>query len=256
MQYFNTSAGKDGAWGNTLANAAVIRAYNAYYKKYEAQEPDFKATLSQKDKIIFEKSFKGRKEVSSSFESSFKDFFANGKDVLLGIGKEGTGRLYYSLGLAYYPQKVDTPVAAGFKVEKEIKPLGGRNTLSAGERAEITIKVTTDQERRFIVLQDYLPAGFEVVDFSLATEGRENYQDGQSGEENDTDYSYTPFFRQEIYDDSIAAFADYMPKGTFKFTYTVSASTQGSFKVPPAWVNAMYQPEVYGRTASSTFEIK
>lgn len=256
MQYFNSSAGKDGAWGNTLTNAAVIRAYNAYYKKYESQESDFKAKISENGKTVFEKSFKGRKDVSYSFESTFKDFFANDKQVILDVSKAGTGRLYYTLGLAYYPQKVDTPVSAGFKVKKEIKPLGGRNTLSAGERAEITITVSTDQERRFVVLQDYLPAGFEVVDFSLATEGREKYEDDQSGEEDDGDYSYTPFFRQEIYDDSIAAFADYMPKGTFKFTYTVSASTQGSFKVPPAWVNAMYQPEVYGRTASSTFEIK
>ena len=256
IQYFNSSVNKNGSWGNTITNAAVIRAYNAYYKKYETQEPDFKAILSENGKNIFETSFKGRKEVSSAFESSFKDFFQNSKDVLVEVSKNGAGRLYYTLGLDYYPQKTDTPVVAGFKVEKEIKPLGGLNTLKAGQRAEITITVSTDQERRFVVLQDYLPAGLEVVDFSLATEGREKYADDEDEEDDAGDYSYTPFLRREIYDDSIAVFADYMPKGTFKFTYTVSASTQGSFKVPPAWVNAMYEPEVYGRTASSTFEIQ
>ena len=210
---------------------------------------------------IFEVYFKDRKNVSASFEKSFKDFFTSGGEELVKIGKtDGSGNLYYSLGLSYYPQQLDNAVSAGFNVEKEIKPLGGVPSLKAGQRAEVTITVTTTQDRRFVVLQDYLPAGFEVVDFSLATEGEEKTSADDEQDKAANPYaeyfSGNPFFRQEIYDDSIAAFADYMPAGTYKFKYTVNASVQGSFKVPPAWVNAMYQPEVYGRTASGSFEIK
>ena len=249
--YLNASVGPDGAWGNTLTNAAVIRAFNAYYVKNEAQEPDFKAFLKEGGKNIFEASFKGRKQDFASFEKSFKEFFKNSDAVVLNAGKEGKGKLYYSLGLAYYPKELKEPVSAGFKVEKEIKPFGGNNSLKAGERAEVVITVSTDQARRFVVLQDYLPAGFEIVDESLATEGADIVADDDGAES-----YYNPFHRREIYDDSIAAFADYMPKGVYKFKYTVTASTSGYFKVPPAWVNAMYAPEVYGRTGSGEYTIK
>ena len=261
VQYLNSSVNKDGSWGNTLTNAAVIRAFNTYYKHYESQTPDFKAYMEKDGQNIFETYFKDRKNVSASFEKSFKDFFTSGEE-LVKIGKtDGSGNLYYSLGLAYYPQQLDSSVSAGFKVEKEIKPLGGVSALKAGQRAEVTITVSTTQDRRFIVLQDYLPAGFEVVDFTLATEGEEETSSDDEDEDKAANpyaeyFSGNPFFRQEIYDDSIAAFADYLPAGTYKFKYTVNASVQGSFKVPPAWVNAMYEPEVYGRTASGSFEIE
>lgn len=251
VEYLNASAGADGAWGNTLTNAAVIRAFNAYYLKNEVQEPDFKAFLKEGGKNIFEASFKGRKQDFASFEKSFKDFFNSSEEVALTAGKEGKGNLYYSLGLSYYPKELNEPVSAGFKVEKEIKPLGGVSSLRAGERAEVTITVSAEQDRRFVVLQDYLPAGFEVVDESLAVEGVD-----VAAAEDDAENGYNPFHRREIYDDSIAAFADYMPKGVYKYKYTVAASTSGYFKVPPAWVNAMYAPEVYGRTASGEYTIK
>lgn len=250
VEYLNSSVDKDGTWGNTITNAAVIRAFNIYYQKNEAKEPDFKAFLKENGKNIFEVSFKGGKQEAAKFAYSFKDFFKKSNEVALKAVKDGEGTLYYSLGMSYYPKEFKTPAYAGFTVNKSIRPLGGASDISAGQRAEITVTVSTDQERRFVVLQDYLPAGLEIVDFTLATEGENtdlSYEDN---------LDYNPFIRSEIYDDSIAAFADYMPKGTYTFKYTVSAVSSGEFNVPPAWVNAMYQPEVFGRTASGKFTIK
>ncbi len=251
VSYLNSSLSEDGSFGNTLNNAAAIRAYNAYYRKNESQEPDFKAFLKQDGKNIFDVSFKGRKQESGVFEKNFKEFFKDKRDVALNVGKEGEGNLYYGLGMSYYPQSLKSAVSAGFRVSKEIKPLGGKKDLKAGERAEIIITVSTDQDRTFVALQDYLPAGFEIVDETLATEGIVPQPRGEEDEQ-----SADPFIRREIYDDSIVAFADYMPQGVYKFKYTVTASTSGAFKVPPAWVNAMYWPEVYGRTAQSEYTIK
>ena len=252
IAYLNSSLSKDGGFGNTLNNAAAIRAYDMYYRKNESEEPDFKAFLKRNDKNIFDASFKGRKQESSVFEESFKDFFKDSREAALSVGKEGRGNLYYSLGLSYYPQSLKTAVSAGFRVSKEIKPLGGKKTLKAGERAEVIITLSTDQDRTFVALQDYLPAGFEIVDETLATEGL-NFQ--PAPEEN-SPQGVNPFVRREIYDDSIVAFANYMPRGSYKFRYTVTASTSGSFKVPPVWVNAMYWPEVYGRSAQSDYTIE
>jgi hypothetical protein len=50
--------------------------------------------------------------------------------------------------------------------------------------------------------------------------------------------------------------ADYLPAGTYIYTYLARASTEGSFKVIPPTVSEFYYPDVGGRGAGSVFEVK
>ena len=51
-------------------------------------------------------------------------------------------------------------------------------------------------------------------------------------------------------------FADYVAAGTHVMTYKARATIDGAFAVPPAHVEAMYEPDVMGRTASTTLVVK
>ena len=124
--------------------------------------------------------------------------------------------------------------------------------MQTGQSAEIAITVTTGQERTFVILEDLLPAGFEVIDTTLATEG-----DQDAAQEGEDFSAVNPFERVENYDDRVVAFADFMPKGTYTFKYKVRAIAAGSYVVPFASASQMYAPEVFGRSAAlNTLQIQ
>ncbi len=59
----------------------------------------------------------------------------------------------------------------------------------------------------------------------------------------------------ETRDDRVLWFSDRVWKGTHVMTYQARATIDGTFAVPPAHVEAMYEPDVMGRTASTTFTV-
>jgi uncharacterized protein YfaS (alpha-2-macroglobulin family) len=42
----------------------------------------------------------------------------------------------------------------------------------------------------------------------------------------------------------------------YRVSYLARASSIGTFVVPPTRIEAMYSPEVFGRTAASTLSVK
>ena len=48
-----------------------------------------------------------------------------------------------------------------------------------------------------------------------------------------------------------AAVSDYLPAGTYEYTYVVRATTPGSFVTPPTKAEEIYSPEVFGRTSTT-----
>lgn len=63
-------------------------------------------------------------------------------------------------------------------------------------------------------------------------------------------------YRQEIRDDGVRFFVDEMPPGLHRFTYVARATTPGRYRVPPAKVEEMYQPEVFARTEGAEIQVR
>ena len=64
------------------------------------------------------------------------------------------------------------------------------------------------------------------------------------------------FDHVERHDDRVTLFATRLSEGPHEFTYMVRATTAGHFIAAPAHVEEMYEPEVFGRTASAVVEVK
>jgi uncharacterized protein YfaS (alpha-2-macroglobulin family) len=60
----------------------------------------------------------------------------------------------------------------------------------------------------------------------------------------------------ERHDDRVQLFATRLSEGTHEFSYVVRATTAGTFRTAPARAEEMYEPEVFGRTATAVIEIK
>jgi alpha-2-macroglobulin len=52
--------------------------------------------------------------------------------------------------------------------------------------------------------------------------------------------------------DRVVTSFDKLEPGIYRVSYLARASSVGAFVVPPTRIEAMYSPEVFGRTAAST----
>ena len=246
-----TQLNAQGHWNNTSVNAAAFMALNTYYQTMESVEPDYAASAKLGAKAVLEAVFKGRSIEAKTASVPFAEAYGSGTETRVTFAKNGAGTLYYTLGQEYEPLSYPTPVDAGFTVSREITTLDGKpvSEIVAGERYKVTLRVKNAASRHFVVVEDFIPAGFEIINTSLATESQEQAALLDTPQ-------WNGFERDEKYDDRIAAFADYLPAGTHEYSYLVSASVAGTFAYPSVWASQMYEPAVFGRSATGTLVIK
>ena len=60
----------------------------------------------------------------------------------------------------------------------------------------------------------------------------------------------------ERHDDHIEVFATRLGEGDHEYKYLLRATTAGTFIASPAHAEEMYEPEVFGRTATSVIEVR
>ncbi len=241
-----------GHWNSTQSNAAVLASLGTYYKTHESVSPDFTAQVMQGSQILETAIFKGHDTTAKMKTVPLNEIYTINEQARLLFKKQGTGRLYYKLAQIYTPARYENPVNAGFEITRTLTTSEGKPVVQAkvGERYQITLTVRTASPRYFVVLEDFVPAGFEIVNTSLATESR-NLQD-ELAQKNDSSY----FANAERYDGHLAAFADYLPAGTHTYSYAIHATTAGTFSWPSAWVSEMYDPAVFGRDTTSSITVQ
>ncbi len=243
-----TQLNAQGHWKNTSTNALVLRSLLSYYQKQESQEPHFEGAIVQGEKALLTHSFQGRSTKEVSARISFATVYGSQPKTRLDITKNGAGTLYYTLGQTYTPSSYKRSAGSGFQLTRLLTTLDDRpvQQIVAGERYKVTLSVTTSASRSFVALEDFIPAGFELVSTRLATEDHLTEDSSQPSVFNHT----------EQYDDRIVAFADSLPSGTHTFSYTVAARVRGEFGYPAAWVSQMYSPEVFGRNTTSVMVVQ
>jgi uncharacterized protein YfaS (alpha-2-macroglobulin family) len=228
----------------------VFDAMATFYRVYERAEPDFSAEVRLAGKQALAGLFQGRSlETRRAFIGL--DELARGEKQQVDIRREGQGRLYYGLRLSYAPTGKLEPRDEGLRIEKTIKPAekGQTKGYVRGQQYLVTLRVYTPQERLYVVVDDPLPAGFEVVNTSFATESRESGKRMAEARREEGSYRWWGGFdHEEIYDDRYVLFATSLDKGWHTRTYLVKALTPGKFLMPVARAEEMYTPEVFGRT--------
>ena len=257
---------KDGRWGNTQENAAALEALVDYYKKYESEVPDFRAVVRLGQDTLATREFRGRSSVAQVDELPMKALLEKGKPgetLPLQLRKEGTGTLHYMARLTYAADAlVQEGMDKGFVVGRSYAPKEGpadRTTYQAGELVEVTLTVRNTKERRFVAVTDPLPAGFEPVESWFATTARDLAQEQQETESETQDWRWWDrggFDHVERHDDRVELFATRLSEGDHTFTYVVRATTAGTFRTAPAHAQEMYEPEVFGRTATAIVTVK
>jgi uncharacterized protein YfaS (alpha-2-macroglobulin family) len=184
----------------------------------------------------------------------------------LTFSREGTGTLFYIARLKYASDQLfQEGFDSGFRLERRYAAYaesGPERTPSlsykAGDLVKVTLSFDLTKERRFVAVTDPLPAGFEPVESWFATTAAALTTDQQQ-REGQTDWRSWwmrgGFDHVERHDDRVQLFATRLSEGHHEFSYVVRATTAGTFRTAPAHAEEMYEPEVFGRTATSTIEV-
>jgi alpha-2-macroglobulin len=261
-------ARKNGRWGNTQENAWAMQALVNYYRKYESRVPDFTATIRLGTQELVRESFKGRSTTAVVRDvpmARLRTVGAPGSSADLTFTREGEGTLFYAARLTYVRDaETFDSMNNGFHIERKYAVLkDGRaaapaGSFAAGDLVQVTLSLDLPKERRFVAVRDPLPAGFEAVESWFATTAAQVLQTDPDLREEDWFASWQrgTFDHVERHDDRVQLFATRLAEGHHEFSYVVRATTAGVFQIGPATVEEMYEPEVSGRTATASVEVK
>ncbi len=244
-----------GRWASTQENLVVLQTLRRYFDTYERDTPSYTGKLWFGTAAYAEQSFAGRSAVRATAQVGWDRLPARtGHD--LALHRDGSGRMYYRVGITYAPKDAHLPpLDAGFLVRRSyaaldstddvVKLPDGRIKVRLGARVRVTVEAINSTRRHAVALVDPLPAGFEVVNDALATSERV----AVATDDASWDYRANRDTRVEV-------FRMDLPEGRHRATYTVRAATPGTFLAAPAKAEEMYSPETFGRSSGTAVVIE
>ena len=221
---------RDGHWGNTQDDAMALLAFGKLARQLPAEEKPFAGMLTLPDGAT--RSFSGTNDVEWVLNP--------GEGGVVTVRNEGPGNLYLVVRMEGVSSTPEEASDQGISIRREFLDLAGKNRdiaqVSQGEL--IVVRLTLDTHGRLLdqlVIEDLLPAGWEIENSNLATSQQLPWL--RQKEEADRN--------REARDDRMLIFTKPI-SGEHLFHYAVRAVTKGRYILPPVVVSGMYEPEIRG----------
>jgi uncharacterized protein YfaS (alpha-2-macroglobulin family) len=253
---------KQGRWGNTQENVFILLALDRYFNVYEKATPDFVAKAWLGDQFAGQQQFKGRSTDRQQVNIPMSYLAEKDGAQNLILSKEGTGRLYYRIGMQYAPTNLHLKSADyGFTVERVYEAIDnpadvrrdadGTWHIKSGATVRVRLTMAAPARRYHVALVDPLPAGLEAMNPALAVTGNiPADQKDDTAKRGGWWWWRNWFEHQNLRDERAEAFTSLLWEGVYNYAYVTRATTPGTFVVPPAKAEEMYHPETFGRSAS------
>ena len=270
LRWLVRSRAKDGAWGSTNNTLSVIDAFTDYLAWTKETESNFTLALARDGKTILESTFAPETILEThktaipiaEFKAGDASIFAFAKTNL----NNARNAFYYDMSLRYFlPIETIPSRDEGFVVTREFYSLADKKrerpitAATTGEVLRGHLTITAPKERKFVAVENFIPAGMELVNFRLATEDKALLIDTEPiGPDfpRSSPYQTLNPDAEESHDDRLFLFKETLPEGIYEYDYYVRALIPGRYHHLPAVVSEMYFPENFGRTRGEYFEIK
>lgn len=250
-----------GHWYSTQETTWSLIALTNWLVASKEYETDYKFAVGLNGDLLQEgQSNKDNLTDTVNLQVQLEDLLKDQANSLVITRGRGTGNLYYTAYLsASLPVDSIQPLDQGMSLSRQYFTLDDPKTpiteIARGELVKVRLTVVVPAAVHYIVINDPLPAGMEAIDESLAADtavpSSYTVQDYK-----DRGWGWWYFSHIELRDEKIVLSADYLPAGTYVYTYIARASTAGIFKVIPPTASEFYFPDVGGRGAGSLFVVK
>jgi uncharacterized protein YfaS (alpha-2-macroglobulin family) len=173
---------------------------------------------------------------------------------------DGPGRLYYTAHLeAYLPVEEVEALSRGVIVSRRYLNQNGVPVTEGrvGDILTVELNIVAPHDLYYVVVNDPYPAGAEAVDTGLQTESvlgeRPTLRPDAPLARG---WGWWWFSETDLRDEQATMFADYLPEGTYQYTYQIRLGAVGRFRVIPSTAMEFYTPEVFGRGEGTLFTIR
>ncbi len=275
LRWLVNSRDKTGAWGSTNNTITVIDAMVDYLKWKQENKSDFTLKTVINGKEISSFSYKDKSVTAQNTFVTPLSQLKFGELNSVTFNKTNNNKLtnnfYYDLSLKYY-LPVDKIGARdeGFTIERGFYKLDDTDNEKAIAEAKVGdvlrghLKIVVPRSRNFVSIEDYIPAGVELINFNLATESQTAIENDATKDNSDInnyddDYNYWGILRPDITenrDDRLFLFSQSLSEGVYEYDYYVRVLIPGTFNHLPAVISEMYFPENFGRTKGEYFVVK
>jgi alpha-2-macroglobulin len=269
---------RDGGWRTTHEDAWSLLALADYRRLQERTMPEIEARAFLGGTELAKEPFpRGAPREAKVLVAT--DALAR-RGGPLSFDVRGGGTLFYAASLKYATAALPARAAdEGLFVQKFVRavpatelgaalksiPKTTASAVAAGELVLVDLLFESAEPRDHVVLDDPLPAGLEALDYDLDTTSRAKSDAEDQAEDREqvpskrawlgTTYRYATS-RREVRDDRVVTYFEHLEPGMYRVHYLARATSVGAFVAPPTRVEAMYAPEVYGRTAASTLTVR
>jgi uncharacterized protein YfaS (alpha-2-macroglobulin family) len=258
-------------WMDTQSSATLAFALREYRDKFEATESDTDFEINVGTKELIDDSISNDDNSIQQFEyklsSISSDWKFPSKDLIFQRTSD-EGRLYFTSTLNYTPLKEDTKAtSSGFKVEKNIYSIHGKDNkgefklekegskLKRGTTYVVKLNISSETDRNFVMIEDFLPSNAEVVNTSFETESSE-YSSLDSGESDNKKWWENSPTIHEYRDDKVLFSKDFLSAGEHEFTYLLRPLSVGNSILPATKVFMMYNISSFGNTSTANIQVE
>ncbi|MBP6881471.1 MAG: Ig-like domain-containing protein [Candidatus Pacebacteria bacterium] len=305
LRWLLASRDHRGVWGGTHNTFVVVDAMIDYLKWQHETESHFTLRGLLDGVEIFGHEFNASNVFDTFTHFVSIDQLTRSKLLPLSLEKDDkNGRennLYYDMTLKYFlPVESLPPRDEGVTITRELYALTDEREQSplisakVGDVVKGKITITIPDEYNHVSIEDMIPAGFEIVNFNLATEDQSlqsdeyneykfNEERGSAGDDSNwlsrlgdlfggsqTAQLYQSHWyggdrgndtrklrptHTESHDDRVFLYVDELSEGVYEYEYYLRALVPGEFQYLPARAEEMFFPEVFGRTDGRTFTV-
>ena len=286
------SRSKDGSWGSTNNTLSAVEAFTDYLEWKREGDSNFELSILLDETLKSKTVFAPKSQDSTQKVTIPVADISKGSMHVIDFLKKNLNTLpntfYYDMSLTYFLPITSIPSRdEGFAVERSFYKLDDTAFATPVREAKVgdvlkgVLRITVPKERRFMAVEDFIPAGMELVNFKLLTEDQSLRETGISDGLDRTNFSQKnlrgrggfPELPDEVYsgnatrherlmvdaeevrDDRLFLFREWVREGVYEYEYFVRALVPGTFSHLPAVVSEMYFPENFGRTRGDYFTV-
>jgi uncharacterized protein YfaS (alpha-2-macroglobulin family) len=277
VRYLVNNRRPTGAWNSSYETSWVLLALIETAKSSGDMQPNYSYSAALNGSPLMEGQVSDPVQAAKPVTSTVPvaGLKADSSNVLSLQRSEGTGSLFYRAYLQVGRPAEDAPaVQRGMTITRQYYRAGQdcRNQacqpltevdLADPEPLLVRLTLTVPDAMYYVVVEDALPAGAEVLNPRLKT-SQQNVVP-QEGQEQVPPYALDNPFSEgwgwwwfsdpQVYDDRIRWVVDYLPAGTYELTYRLTPFLAGEFRLIPAHTWQYYFPEVEGSSAGSILSI-
>jgi uncharacterized protein YfaS (alpha-2-macroglobulin family) len=246
-------SGVHGQWRSTQDTAFAVLALGRYLRQSKTSSPYTSAELSSNGTQLGE-AVDGKPLL---WDAGKKDvpLPPDGTKLAIHVTGPANTKAHISWLQVGVPLSPPPPADHGMTIRRRLfdergKPLNA-NRVHSGDLVQVELTIGSNTALEHIAIDDLLPAGLEIENPRLKTTAADTTDQPQEGRI----FNRFSDARLDMRDDRLVLIGNLSGAGTGTYVYTARAVTPGTFVLPPAHAECMYDSAINSISAGGTFEV-